>query len=498
MDEKKNLDKIVEEVNLEAEEAEAKAEEAVAEAEEAIETAEEKAEEALEEAEEALEEAEEALEEATDAAEEAVENAADAAEEAAEEAVEKAEEEAEKAEEAVKKALPKKHSAEPVVIKKKSTFNTPSIIAIIVAAVVVVACVLFVGSKLGWFKGEEPKQTSKYTMDDYSELQVLKSSVEVSDETVQNYINNILSTKATQEQVMEGTIEEGDTIYMSYIGKIAETGEAFEGGSTEGTTITVGSSGYIDGFDAQLVGHQIGETFDINVTFPEDYSPNPDLAGVPAIFTITVDYKRVTHTPELTDEFAKEYSAENFETTTNTVAELKEYVRNYLYKNNLHAGIFSALKEKIHVESYEAEMETQLKAYSEENLQYYAAMYGYDIDTIAQMYGYQTAEEYELDEAHYYMDVAMMFDQVCKDKGITYTDEDIDKALEEYIKNNGYDSTYTVEEFKEQSGETWMFLFTNLEFKYDKVMEALEPNVVLVDELPETESEAETPTDAAN
>ena len=91
----------------------------------------------------------------------------------------------------------------------------------------------------------------------------------------------------------------------------------------------------------------------------------------------------------------------------------------------------------------------------------------------------------------------MLIDQIFKDKELTYTDEEVDQAIVEYMARSGYNDTYTLEEFKEQSGEEWLYLFTNLDFKYDKAMEALEGNVVFVDTLSrdaqtETEPESET------
>lgn len=83
-------------------------------------------------------------------------------------------------------------------------------------------------------------------------------------------------------------VEEGDTVNIDYTGYL--DGEAFDGGSTDGagTDITLGSSGYIDGFDDGVIGHEVGETFDIDVTFPDDYWEE-SLAGQPVVFTVTIN-----------------------------------------------------------------------------------------------------------------------------------------------------------------------------------------------------------------
>lgn len=78
----------------------------------------------------------------------------------------------------------------------------------------------------------------------------------------------------------------GDTVVIDYVGKI--DGEAFNGGTAENQTLVLGSGQYIDGFEEQIVGHKVGETFDINVTFPDDYGV-AQYAGKDAVFTVTLD-----------------------------------------------------------------------------------------------------------------------------------------------------------------------------------------------------------------
>jgi trigger factor len=83
-------------------------------------------------------------------------------------------------------------------------------------------------------------------------------------------------------------VEEGDTVNIDYTGYL--DGEAFSGGSTNGAgaDLELGSGTYIDGFEEQVEGHSVGETFDINVTFPDDYSAT-DLAGKEVTFNITIN-----------------------------------------------------------------------------------------------------------------------------------------------------------------------------------------------------------------
>lgn len=101
--------------------------------------------------------------------------------------------------------------------------------------------------------------------------------------------NAVTSSDVSSESVVSGssrTAKMGDTVVIDYVGKI--DGVAFDGGTAENQTLVLGSGTYIDGFEDQIAGHHVGETFDINVTFPDDYGA-ADLAGKDAVFTITLD-----------------------------------------------------------------------------------------------------------------------------------------------------------------------------------------------------------------
>ena len=386
--------------------------------------------------------------------------------------------------EADKKGSPVK---EPPIIKKKKKLDKTNVIVIVVCAVIVLACLAFVGYKSGWFT---PKQKAKIEVGDYSKIEVLNSAVEVTDDTVQQYITNILQSQSETTQVTEGVVMDGDQLNIDYVGKLAATGVEFDGGSAQGQSLTIGSGMMIDGFESGLIGAEIGKTKTIQVTFPADYQ-NTELAGQPATFDVTINYKSETVVPELTDEFVQNYSKNYLEKQLNTVEELEEYVHDYIYHYYLHTAMFEDLQTKETTISYDEEAEAKLIEYSMDSLDYYAAMYGTSADEYAVMYGYANADEYAADEAHYYLDTIMLVDKIIKDKNIKWTDEDLDLSIALYMARNGYSDQYTLEEFKTQSGETWMYLYENLEFKFDLAMEALEPNVVFVDQKTETETSSE-------
>ena len=147
---------------------------------------------------------------------------------------------------------------------------------------------------------------------DYFEFKNM-DDVRLSQSDVDNEIEYLV-TEAFPDQIHieEGTIKETDTVNIDYVGYI--DGEAFENGSTneQGTDVNIATTNYIPGFLEQLVGHQPGDEFDINVTFPDPYENNPELSGKPAVFKTKVNYI-VEYTPaEFNDDFVMKNLYQSF------------------------------------------------------------------------------------------------------------------------------------------------------------------------------------------
>ena len=319
-------------------------------------------------------------------------------------------------------------------------------------------------------------------MEDYETIEVPSNQVTVEDYDIESYLGSIQNYASVVEQITEGTVEEGDLVNFDFSGVLEGETEPFDGGTAQGYELTIGSGMFIEGFEEQMIGHSLGETFDINVTFPENYTE--DLAGKNAVFTITLNYKNVTTTPELTDEFVQEFSAANMEKQLNSVEELKEYTRDYLYHARLHDAVFSAMQSKVTVISYPEDIYNIMKAYNMESLEYYVTMYassgleGYDADMIAQMNGFASAEDYCNQYAVNDMNTMMFVDAVAADKGIDCTDEELDQYVSDVMAANGLEGVYSLEEFKEINGEGWL-LIAKYNVLLSEVLEALEENVVI-------------------
>lgn len=174
----------------------------------------------------------------------------------------------------------------------------------------------------------------------YKAIPVPAGELDVTEEEVQDQISTLLSGYSYPEQVTDRAIEDGEYVNIDYSGSI--DGEKFDGGTAEGQRVLSGSNQFIDDFLTQIIGHTPGETFSVEVTFPEPYENNPDLAGKDAVFEVTVNYiEGETVTPDFTDDFVKEnLSAQNgWETAeaaktdiSNTLREskLSDFVWKYL------------------------------------------------------------------------------------------------------------------------------------------------------------------------
>lgn len=146
----------------------------------------------------------------------------------------------------------------------------------------------------------------------YTGLTYKPESVDVSDEEINAEFDSFVSSWKSLTEVADRTVvQDGDVVDIDYAGY--RDGVAFEGGTGSKKDLRIGSGAFIPGFEDALIGHEKGTTFDINVTFPEDYH-NKDLAGVDAVFTITLKGLYYYKYPEVTDAFVAEKTDNKYAT----------------------------------------------------------------------------------------------------------------------------------------------------------------------------------------
>ena len=154
---------------------------------------------------------------------------------------------------------------------------------------------------------------------EYKGLKAEKTAVKVTTEEVESEVNAMADRNARMVSVEDRAAQNGDTVIIDFEG--FTDGVAFEGGKGEGHSLTLGSGQFIPGFEDQIVGKNIGDEFDVNVTFPEDYGAK-ELAGKEAVFKVKLHEIKVRELPTIDDEFAKDVS--EFDTLDALKADLEK------------------------------------------------------------------------------------------------------------------------------------------------------------------------------
>lgn len=195
---------------------------------------------------------------------------------------------------------------------------------------------------------EEKEDITQYidcvTLGEYKGLELVKEKGKVEKADIQAKINEILKQNAIEKKIKEGKVKLGDTINIDYVGKV--DGVPFDNGSAKSQIITLGSSGYIPGFDEGLVGKEVGKEVTINVTFPTDYRET-SLQGKAATFDVTINYiQGEEEMPEWTDAFVRTIS--EYDTTKEYEQQIRVELEQQLKKveeENFNGTILSKLVE---------------------------------------------------------------------------------------------------------------------------------------------------------
>lgn len=197
-------------------------------------------------------------------------------------------------------------------------------------AVSAIGCGSDADSDVGSVNGIHSYEVEKYvTLCDYDGMEVeVAGNFDVSDGDVADYINDMLTNYPSYEDTDKQTVENGDFADIDYEGK--KDGVAFDGGTAQGYVLEIGSGTFIEGFEDGLVGVNVGDTVDLNLTFPDNY-PSAELAGADVVFTVTVN-KIVKKVNINYDELTDEYVASNLD--SDSVEDLYNDTKSYLETSN--------------------------------------------------------------------------------------------------------------------------------------------------------------------
>lgn len=283
-------------------------------------------------------------------------------------------------------------------------------------------------------------------------------SITISQAEIDDEIENIRAYYSEEsDTITEGTVAEGDIVDISYVGTL--DGVAFDGGTADNQELEIGSDSYIDGFEDGIIGKEIGSTFDLNLTFPEDYS-STDLAGKDVVFAVTVNSVKVPILPDYTDEWVTTVSEEVLNEAVTTTADFEAKVKDYLILDKVFSE--SSL-EDYNQETYDAMLADQMAYYED-----YATQNSMDLETLLSLYG--TSEDdigqSILDQLKWQ---AIIF-EIASLENINADDEYESSVLEE-AKNAGYTTT---DEFIEgESIADWKLETVKAQTLYPKVVDVV-------------------------
>ena len=263
---------------------------------------------------------------------------------------------------------------------------------------------------------------------DVNAVKIASADVEYTDEKMQEDINTQLENHRVLNADAALAVKDGDVVNIDYVGTI--DGTEFDGGSAQGYDLTIGSGSFIDDFEQQLIGTHPGDQVTVNVTFPEEYANNPDLAGKAAAFAVTVN--GIKELPEFNDEFVQT----NLADYAQTAEEYRQYLKDTNYKNNLNTAVSKYISDNISADKYPEAYLKQLKALqmtlNEEEFNYMAQMYAqygmnFSYGSVMEYKGAANTEEYEKvleEDAKKFCLNNMAYQDLAAQAGIAVTDED--------------------------------------------------------------------------
>jgi len=278
------------------------------------------------------------------------------------------------------------------------------------------------------------------------EIAEVEKPAEVVEEDVEVELQSMLEANATVTEITDRAVEDGDTVDINFVGKV--DGKEFDGGSADNFSLVIGSGACIDGFEDSIIGHKVGETFDWNGKFPEEYTE--ELAGKDCVFTITVNAITVETMPELNDEFVKTVSE-----TATTVEEYREEIKAQLeetaqseYDYSMKSAAWSKVLENTEVlvwpETVDEQYNNMIEQYKS-----IAEYYGQDYEEfiVAQMG--TTLEEFEAEMMRQVQESEkemMAAGAIAEKEGIELTDEKYEEQLAYMAELYGYADAEAVKE----------------------------------------------------
>lgn len=288
------------------------------------------------------------------------------------------------------------------------------------------------------------------TLCEYEDLEVTANTFTFTEQNVKDDVAEQFEYYVEQKDAYNYTdikdrddVQDGDFCNIDYEG--VKDGVAFDGGTAQGYDLEIGSGSFIDGFEEGLIGHKVGETVDLDLTFPEEYH-SEELAGAAVVFHVKINSIRTREMPEMTDKVIADLDC-----GYKTVKEFEDSVRDSLKEeceqeaeNNKKDAMWDMIFDSCEVKDPTDDMIAYYKNELNHQMQQYADMYSMELEAFVEQYMGMDAEAYDAQLAEGAVDSAkqdLIVQAIAKKAGIEMSNEDFQKFVEQDYANYGYESS---------------------------------------------------------
>ncbi len=292
------------------------------------------------------------------------------------------------------------------------------------------------------------------TLGEYKNLEVEEApKQEITDEYLEEYIHNVMINQTPVEVTEDRAVQEDDTVNIDFTGYME--GEEFDGGSAEDTDLRIGSGGFIDGFEDGLIGHKKGEEVTLDLTFPDPYKNNPDLAGKPVQFKVIIN--KISEPPVFGDDWVKENtdyaSAEEFRTEQK---ELLQKSADSEYESQVKSDLFSKVMENSKINSYPEELQESTKKDVERRMEEaYAEPSGLTLEEYYEENGIsqEEADQMVQEMAESFMNQNLITQAILNAEGIEMTEEQYREEEERFAQLSGFEDAEAMRSMYSESNQ---------------------------------------------
>lgn len=290
------------------------------------------------------------------------------------------------------------------------------------------------------------------TLGDYKGIEVEKKEAEVSDEEVDAEINRVRESNSRMITIDDRAAQDGDTVVIDFDGYV--DGEQFDGGKSENYSLVIGSHTFVDNFEDQIIGKNIGDEFDVNVTFPEQYHAE-ELRGKAALFKVKLNGIKVKELPEVDDEFAQDVS--DFDTLDEYKADLKTKIienKQAAIKRELEDNVITKIIDNAQMEIPEPMIDAQTRQMTQEFAQNLRAQ-GLSLEQYMQLTGYtpqQLVDELK-PQAIRRIQSRLVLEAVVAAESIEVSEEDYNKEIETIAAMYNTEAEKLNEQFSDEDKE---------------------------------------------